>query len=92
MRIKFLRTFIVALAACAALLLSVSHDEFREFDAAYIQQEMLKESAESPIAHRDQQANYFSRSAVIESRYSSHSAAIASSSTLLALSTCILRC
>jgi hypothetical protein len=92
MRIRVLRTFIVALAACAALLLSVGHDEFKEFDAAYIQQEMLKESAESLIAHRDQQAIYFSRSAVIESRYSYASAAVTPSPTLTALSTCILRC
>jgi transcriptional antiterminator len=82
----------VALVASAALLLSVSHDEFKEFDAAYIQQEMLKESAESLIAHRDQQAIYFSRSAVIESRYYSESAAITPFPILLALSTCILRC
>jgi hypothetical protein len=92
MRTRFLKTFIVAIAACAALLLSVSQDEFREFDAAYIQQEMLKESAESLIAHRDLQAIYFSQSAAIESRYSSPSAVIEPSSTLSALSTCILRC
>jgi hypothetical protein len=82
----------VALVASAALLLSLGHDEFREFDAAYIQQEMLKESAESILAHRDQQAIHFTRSAVVESRYSSVSASITTSPTLTALSTCILRC
>jgi hypothetical protein len=91
-KIKLLRTLIVALVASAALLLSLGHDEFREFDAAYIQQEMLKESAESVLAHRDQQPIYFTRSAVIESRYYPESAAITPSPTLLALSTCILRC
>ena len=92
MRIRVLRTFLVALVASAALLLSVSHDEFKEFDAAYIQQEMLKESAESVLAHRDQQPIYFTRSAVIKSRYHSESAAITPFPILLALSTCILRC
>jgi hypothetical protein len=82
----------VVLAASAAVLLSVGHDEFREFDAAYIQQEMLKESAESILAHRDQQPIYFTRSAVVESRYFSVSASITTSPTLTALSTCILRC
>jgi transcriptional antiterminator len=91
-KIKLLRTLIVALVASAALLLSLGHDEFREFDAAYIQQEMLKESAESVLAHRDQQPIYFTRSAVIESRYYSESAAITPVPILLALSTCILRC
>jgi len=91
-KIKLLRTLIVALVASAALLLSLGHDEFREFDAAYIQQEMLKESAESVLAHRDQQPIYFTRSAVIKSRYHSESAAITPVPILLALSTCILRC
>jgi hypothetical protein len=91
-KIKLLRTLIVALVASAALLLSLDHDEFREFDAAYIQQEVLKESAESTLAHRNQQPIYFTRFAVTESRYSSVSASITTSPTLTALSTCILRC
>jgi hypothetical protein len=92
MRIKLLRTSIVALAAFAALLMSVGYDEFREFDAAYIQQEMLKESAESITAHRDRQAVYFSRSAISERLYSPESGPVAPSPTLSALSSCILRC
>jgi hypothetical protein len=52
----------------------------------------LKESAESVLAHRDQQPIYFTRSAVIKSRYHSESAAITPVPILLALSTCILRC
>lgn len=93
MRRKFLRTLVVVLAACAAMLLSVSPDDLREFDAAYLQREMLKESEESLAAHRDQQAVYFSRfSAESESGYSPSSAPINPSPTLSAFSTCILRC
>jgi hypothetical protein len=93
MRRKFLRTLVVVVAACAAMFLSVSPDDLREFDAAYVQRETLKESAESLATHRDQQAVYFSRfAAESESGYSPSSAPITPSPTLSAFSTCILRC
>lgn len=92
MRIRILRTFIVVFAAFGALLLSVGHDDLREFDTAYIQQEMLKESAESIAAQRDQQAVYLAHSVAGESGALPVSAAIVLSPTLSALSTCILRC
>jgi len=93
MRRKLLRTLVVVLAACAAMFLAVSSDDLREFDAAYVQREMLKESAEGLTAHREQQAVHFSRfAAESESGYSPSSAPITPSPTLLAFSTCILRC
>ena len=92
MKFKFLRTLVLFFAAFGALHLSVGHDDLREFDAAYIQQEMLKRSAESIAAQRDQQAVYFSCYAASESRCFPISAAVIPSPTLSAFSTCILRC
>lgn len=92
MRGKFLRTLVVFVSAFAALFLAVSQDEFREFDAAYVQQEMFKESAENHAAQRNQQAVYFSSGSVAQRGYSPIPAATTPSPTLSAFSTCILRC
>ena len=91
MRITFLRMFIVVLAAFAALCLSFGHDDLREFDAAYIHQEILRDAAESPAAQRVPQNLLFSRSTAVKRGYSVR-AAVISSPTLSAVSTCILRC
>jgi hypothetical protein len=93
MRRKILRTFIVIVAAFAAMFLSVGQDDLREFDAAYIQREMLKESSESLAAPRDQQGVYFSRFATSsQSPHSPSSTRRTQPPTLSAVSTCILRC
>ena len=61
MRTKFLRTLVVVFAAFAAMFLPIHHDDLREFDAAYIQREVLRESTESLLAESDRQAVYFPR-------------------------------
>ena len=45
MKLNFMRTLVLALTAFAAVSLVVCNDGFREYDAVYIQGEMLKESA-----------------------------------------------
>lgn len=93
MKRKFLKSLVVLLAAFGALFLAVSPDDFREFDAAYIQRETLKESAESQAPDRHRQPVQFSPAiALNQSRYSPSTAAITPSPTLSAFSTCILRC
>jgi hypothetical protein len=92
MRRKFLRTLVMLFAAFAPMFVVVSQDELKEFDVAYIQREVLKESAESLATQRNQQTVYFSPGvAIIRSRYSP-SAAITPSRAFSAFSTCILRC
>jgi hypothetical protein len=93
MKRKFLKSAVVLLAAFGALFVAVSPDDFREFDAAYIQREMLKESAESQAPVRHPQPVHFSPAiALNQSRYAPSPAAITPSPTLSAFSTCILRC
>jgi hypothetical protein len=93
MRRRVLRTVVVVVAAFGALFQSVGQDDLREFDAAYIQREMLKESSESLTAQRDQQAVYISRFAASSQGTSfATSAPVVPSQTLSAISTCILRC
>jgi hypothetical protein len=93
MKSKFLRTLVVVLAAFAAMFLAMNHDDFREFDTAYIQREVLKESAGSLLAQSDREAVYvpcFASSS--KSRYVETSAPITPSPTLSAFSTCVLLC
>ena len=90
MKTGFLRTLIVVLAAFAALSFSVGHDDLREFDAAYIQREVLHESEVGRSARRDlaDKLSYAGSRTVS----SLTSAAVVPSQVLSALSTCILRC
>jgi hypothetical protein len=93
MKRELLRTLVVVLAALAAMFLAFNHDDLREFDAAYIQREVLKESEESLLAQSDGQAVYFPRFADTgKSRSITRSAPITPSPTLSAFSTCVLLC
>ncbi len=93
MKRKPLRTLVVVLAAFAAMFLAFNHDDLREFDTAYVQREVLKESEESLLAQADGQAVYFPRFAATgKSRSIAGSAPIAPSPTLSAFSTCVLLC
>lgn len=93
MRTKSLRTLVVVFAAFAAMFMTIHHDDLREFDTAYIQREVLRESTESLLAQSDRQAVYFPRFASSgKSRYIARSAPITPSPTLSAFSTCVLLC
>jgi len=93
MRRKFLRTLVVVLAALAAMFMAIKHDDLREFDAAYIQREVLRESRESLLAESDRQAVYVPQFASFgKSRYIARSAPITPSPKLSAFSTCVLLC
>ena len=48
-----MRTLLLLLAAFAAVSLVVGNDGFREYDAVYLQDEVLKESAQNLDGHRD---------------------------------------
>ncbi len=93
MKRKPLQTLVVVLAAFAAMFLAFNHDDLREFDTAYIQREVLKESENSLQSQSDRQAVYFSRFAATDkSRSIARSAPITPSPTLSAFSTCVLLC
>lgn len=93
MKRKILRTLVVVLAAFAAMFLAFNHDDLREFDTAYIQREVLKESEESLLAQSDGQAAYLPRFAATgKSRSIVRSAPITPSPRLSAFSTCVLLC
>ena len=92
MKIKFLRTIVSVLTAFAAVSLFVCTDGVREYDAVYIQGEMLKQSAENIEPQRHQQMPYPAPLATANNRYSRDSAAAAKSFALVSLSTCVLLC
>ena len=92
MKRKLLQTLVVALAAFAAMFLAFNHDDLREFDNAYVQREVLKESENSLQSQSDRQV-YFSRFAATgKSRSIVRSAPITPSPMLSAFSTCVLLC
>jgi hypothetical protein len=93
MRRNFLRTLIVAVAALAAVFVSVNLDDLKEYEAAYIRMEMSKASPESFSPRRERRNVYtvlFAASR--KSTYHADFAAMRVSPTLIALSTCILLC
>ena len=93
MRTKFLRTLVVVLAAFAAMFMVFNHDDLTEFDAAYIQREVLKESADNLLPQSERQAVYFRRFAATgKIRSIARPAPITPSPMLSAFSTCVLLC
>ena len=71
----------------------VCTDSFREFEAGYIQGEMLKASSENASARPDRKVLYPVLDAVFgRSRFSRGSAAMLKSPALVSLSTCVLLC
>lgn len=89
---KFLRTFVVVVAALTAMCLPLGQDEFRESDGAFVQIEMLKESADNLNAHRNHQVVYFLQVSPYQHLCSPSSTPTMPPPALSALSTCILRC
>lgn len=89
---KFPRTLVLVLAAFAAVFLFVCTDGVREYDAVYVQGEMLKQAAENVESHRHPQMPYPAPLATAKNRYSPGSAAATKSFALVSLSTCVLLC
>jgi len=92
MREKILGTLVLVLTAFAAVSLVVCADDFREYDAVYVQGEMLKQSAENLDGHRHHQVFYPAPVASAKSGYSFGSATGTKSFALVSLSTCVLLC
>ena len=92
MKRKFLRTLLLVLAAFAAMSLFVCADDLREYDAVYLQSEMLKESAQDLNRHRYQQLSFAPRVAPNKNGYSRGSATAAKPFALVCLSTSVLLC
>ena len=94
MRTRSLHTLIVALAALAAVFMVVSPDDLREYESAYVRQEVLRESAESIATHRDPHvvvgSTQFGSSS--QHRRAPRAAAMTASLALVCLSTCVLLC
>jgi hypothetical protein len=93
MRRKFLRSLVVVFAAFAAMFMAIHQDDLREFDTAYVQREVLRESRESLLAQSDRQAVYFPQFASSgKGGHIARSVPITPSPTLSAFSTCVLLC
>ena len=93
MKRKFLRTLVLVLTALTAVSVFVCTDGFREYEAGYIQGEMLKASTENVTARPDLHVYYPALVAASgQNRYSSSSATAMKPLALVSLSTCILRC
>ena len=94
MKLNFMRTLVLALTAFAAVSLVVCNDGFREYDAVYIQGEMLKESAEHLYGQRQrhQQLPYGEPVTSAKNKRSPGSAPATKSVALVSLSTCVLLC
>jgi hypothetical protein len=93
MKSRFLLTLIVILTTFGAVFVSVCFDDLNEYDAAYIQGEMLKESSESLSGHRDRQAIPLPLVSAASNK-NSHATAVAmtTSPTLVCLFSCVLLC
>lgn len=92
MKRKFLRTLILVLTAFAAVSLVLCTDSFREYDAVYVQGEMLKESAQNFDGHRHRQMPYPAPVTSVKHRYSPGSRTDTKPFALVSLSTCVLLC
>ena len=58
MNLRMLRALVLVLTAFVAVSMFVCFDDLREYEAAYVQGEMLKESADHLAGHRRQQLSY----------------------------------
>lgn len=92
MRRKFMRALLLVFATFAAVSLVVCNDGFREYDAVYVQGEMLKESAENLYGHRHQQLPHPAPLTSAKNRCSRGSWPATKSVALVSLSTCVLLC
>ena len=74
MNIRMLRALVLVLTAFVAVSLFVCFDDLREYEAAYVQGEMLKESADHLAGHRRQQLSYGAPASSAKKKYSPGSA------------------
>ena len=88
---KFLRALLVVLVALTATFAFVS-DDVRDYDAAYICLETLKQSSEGIAAHPHRRAVYDFLLTSSEKRRNPNQSAVAISPMRVSLSTCILLC
>ena len=91
MNIRMLRALVLVLTAFVAVSLFVCFDDLREYEAAYVQGEMLKESADHLVGHRRQRLSYGAPASSAKKKYPSGSPA-AKPFALVSLSTCVLLC
>lgn len=91
MNLKMLRALVLVLTAFVAVSMFVCFDDLREYEAAYVQGEMLKESAEHLAGHRRQQLSYAAPASSARRKYAPGSPA-AKPFALVSLSTCVLLC
>jgi hypothetical protein len=89
---EFARALLLVCTAVAALSLVVCNDSFREYDAVYIQGEMLKEAAQNFEGHRHQQLTYAAPVTSGKNRRLPQPATVTNSPALVSLSTCVLLC
>ena len=87
-----MRTLLLLLAAFAAVSLVVGNDGFREYDAVYLQDEVLKESAQNLDGHRHRQLPYPAPVTSAKNKRVPNSAPATKSVALVSLSTCVLLC
>ena len=92
MKRKILRTLVLVLTAFAAVSMVVCTDGFREYDAVFVQGEVLKQSAENLDAHRHHRMPHPAPVASAKRRYSPGSRTDAKPFALVSLSTCVLLC
>jgi hypothetical protein len=91
MNIKMLQALVLVLTALVAVALFVCFDDLREYEAVYVQGEMLKESADHLAGHQHQQLSYGAPASSARKKYSPGSPA-AKPFALVSLSTCVLLC
>jgi hypothetical protein len=91
MNLRILRALVLVLTAFVAVSMFVCFDDLREYEAAYVQGEMLKESADHLAGHRHQQLSYRAPASSAKRKYSPGSPAT-KPFALVSLSTCVLLC
>jgi len=94
MRSRFLLILVVILTTFGAVLVAACFDDLNEYDAAYIQDEMLNESSESLSVRWERKAIPLPLVAAAsnKSSYATGSEAMATSPTRVCLSSCVLLC
>jgi hypothetical protein len=93
MKLKFLRTLVLALAAFVAVSVFATTDDFKELEAGYIQGEMLKASAEGLTPSFVRELVRLAPLASSGRRKYPHTTLVATKSpALICLSTCVLLC
>ena len=88
---RFLRSLVILLIALTAAFVFVS-DDVRDYDAAYVRLETLKESSERLATHQVRSAIYDLLLTYSQKSGNPDRSAVPTSPTRVSLSTCILLC